>query len=191
MSEDFRRLALDRIRERDHAIAPPPNEIVKLPSPWFTVRPGPVQILVLHAMGEWVARDDGFQHCTDLLYNLGLSVHALCLPDGRIVECVAAENVAYHAGPHNATSVGMEIVVAGAHNLDSLYERIADVDNPPFRPAQYESAGWWFRKQANRFDLDFSAIKTHAELDPQRKRDPGAAFDLEAFRLAFDNARTG
>ena len=173
---------------RRRAKTTPRPVMLDIPNPWYRPRPGPVEILVLHAMGEWVLRDGAYQHCTDLLYDLGLSVHAFCLPDGRLIRSVPPEHVAYHAGEANDRSIGIEVIVAGGHDLAGLKERMQDVANPPYADVQYDTVGWWLRRQAERFRLGFDDVTTHAALDPMRKQDPGAAFDMERLRAAFDGA---
>jgi N-acetyl-anhydromuramyl-L-alanine amidase AmpD len=39
---------------------------------------------------------------------------------------------------------------------------------------------------AEKFGLGYEHINTHHELAPERKEDPGKAFDLKAFKAAFD-----
>jgi N-acetyl-anhydromuramyl-L-alanine amidase AmpD len=163
--------------------------IIDIPSQYHRQRPRAVDLLVVHAMAEWVKDDEGVYHyCTDWLNVLKLSVHGFCLPDGRIVQSVDPERVAYHAGNDNNRSIGMEFIVAGGHNYSTFLKRMANETDPPYTQAQYEAGGWWYRKQAERFGLTFDQIKPHSELDPARKKDPGAAFDWETFRAAFEAA---
>jgi AmpD protein len=82
----------------------------------------------------------------------------------------------------------MEFIIAGAHTYQSFLHRMADVHNPPYTPAQYQSGGWWFRRQAQRFQLTFQHIKSHQALAPDRKEDPGAAFDWKTFESSFNAA---
>ena len=162
-------------------------EVIRIPNRHCATRTAAVDLLVLHAMGEWVISRRGlYHHCTDYLQSSGLSVHAFCLPDGRIIESVDPALKAFHAGQANDRSIGMELVIAGGHDLTSLRQRMNDVDAPPFTAAQYEAAGWWFRQQADEHGLDQSSIRTHAELDPARKEDPGRAFDMARFLQVFD-----
>lgn len=161
--------------------------IIEIPSKYHRQRKQAVDLLVVHAMAEWVIDDEGvYHHCVDWLNVLKLSVHAFCLPDGRIVQSVDPEQVAYHAKEFNSRSVGMEFIVGGVHNYDSFLKRMADVENSPYSRAQYEAGGWWFRRLADRFGLTFEQVKTHRELAPDRKKDPGDAFDWAAFKTAFE-----
>lgn len=164
--------------------------IIRVPNANQKPRTRAVDLLVIHAMAEWVIDGSGlYHHCTDYLhYEAGLSVHAFCLPDGRIVESVDPDLVAYHAREYNGCSVGIEVVVEGGHDIRSLMERMNDTVHPPYTRAQYESCAWWLRQQARRFGLSFSHIKRHAELAPGRKMDPGPAFDWQRLRDAFEAA---
>ena len=163
--------------------------ILAIPSKFHKTRTKEVNLLVVHAMGEWIIDDNGvYHHCTDWLNFLKISVHTYCMPDGRIIRSVDTRRIAHHAKGFNTRSAGMEFLVEGGHNLASLEERMKDVDNPPYTKAQYESGGWWFKQRAKEHDVTFDQIKTHAEIDPQRKKDPGPAFDWEAFKAAFEAA---
>lgn len=161
--------------------------ILRVPNPHHRERIDSVERLIVHAIAEWVVDEDGTPwHCTDYLRRVELSVHAFCLPDGRLVEAVPVERLAFHAKDWNEGSVGIEIVVAGAHDLDSLLARMGDFEAPPYTAAQYLAAGRWLRLQADRFDLRFADVFGHGELDPGRKEDPGRAFDFRALRNAFE-----
>ena len=164
---------------------------VDVPSPHWRPRTRAVDRLVVHAMAEWVLDDGLAYHCTDYLRRVELSTHAFCLPDGRLVRAVDPEVAAFHAGPHNDRSVGIEVVVAGVHDLDGLVRRMDDLAEAPYTEAQYAAAGWWLRRQADRWGLGFGHVTTHAALDPARKRDPGRAFDIDRLRAAFESAGTG
>lgn len=161
--------------------------IINIPSKYHRQRTTNVDTLVVHAMAEWVMDDYGdYHYCTDWLNFLKLSVHAYCLPDGRIVETVAPDRVAYHASKYNNRSIGMEFIVPGGHNYNSFLKQMANVQNPPYSTEQYQAGGQWFRIQAHRLGLSFEHIKSHKQLDPDRKQDPGNAFDWTAFRKAFE-----
>lgn len=163
--------------------------IIEIPSPYYEPRTQPVDMLVVHAMGEWVLHEDGlYYYCTDLLNLLKLSVHALCLPDGRLIQTVDPLKIAYHAREFNAHSVGIEFVVAGAYNYQRFLEAIGNVNHSPFTNRQYKAGGWWLRLMAKCFGLTFQHIKTHKELAPDRKEDPGAAFHWESLEYSFNHS---
>jgi len=163
-------------------------EIIQKSSIYHRDRHQTVEMLVVHAMAEWVKDEDGVNYyCVDYLNHKKYSVHAYCLPDGSIIESISQEEVAYHAAEFNNQSIGMEFIVPGAHNLETFLARIADRQNPPFTQAQYKSGGWWFKQQAEKFGLNFQHIKTHRQLAPDRKQDPGDAFDWRIFKEAFEN----
>jgi N-acetyl-anhydromuramyl-L-alanine amidase AmpD len=162
--------------------------IIKIPSKYHRHRPGDVDTLVVHAMAEWVMDDNGeYHYCTDWLNILELSVHAYCLPDGRIVESVDPGRVAYHAGGYNNRSIGMEFIIPGGHNYDTFLEQMANTENPPYSVEQYAAGGLWFRQIADRFGLTYQNIRSHHQLDPDRKLDPGDAFSWAAFQAHFES----
>lgn len=149
-----------------------------------------IDLLIIHSHAEWVidTQDDGGKgrgfvwHCTDWLRAIGLSCHAWCLPDGRIVREVDSWNIAYHARGFNDRSIGMEFVVAG---VLSYAEFLNAMDQPPdaglYSDAQYESGAGWYAARIREHGLSVSQIDTHMGIDPERKHDPGRAFDLPRF----------
>ena len=184
MSHNF--LKLREVTEGGNMVKP---VIINIPSKFHRARTREVDLLVVHAMGEWIIDDMGvFHHCTDWLNFLKISVHTFCLPDGRIIKSVDTRRLAHHAKRFNGRSAGMEFLVEGGQNLASLEEHMDDAENPPYTEAQYESGGWWFKQRAKEHGITFDQIKTHTEIDPDRKKDPGRAFDWEAFKSAFEAA---
>jgi N-acetyl-anhydromuramoyl-L-alanine amidase len=161
--------------------------IIEQPSEFYRERDSQVDMLVVHAMAEWVKGDEGIYYCLDWLNKLELSVHAYCLPDGRIIQSVDPDHVAFHAAEFNNCSIGMEFIVLGVHNYDTFLNQINDPLHSPFTQAQYQSGGWWYSQMAETYGLDYNAIKSHQEIAPNRKPDPGNAFKWNTFKAAFND----
>lgn len=148
-------------------------------------RKRPIERAVVHAMGEFVLTDQGVHvPAIELLRQKGLSAHALVEPDGTIIKTVRLEEVAYHVGAKNETSLGIEVLVRGNHDYGSFLRAIADEADPPFTREQYDAAGWWLAQTG----VDWAAIVRHSDLDPA-KRDPGQAFDWQKLKARYEHHR--
>lgn len=165
-------------------------EMIQLPSRHSRIREQMVSTLVVHAMGEWVVDDDGrFHHAADWLDQIGLSVHAFILPDGRIVQTLDPKHfVAFHAKGVNNISAGAEFLIAGPQSYHDLLERMRDTAHSPYTEAQYRSGGYLYGLWARTLGLPWAAIQGHEAIDPERKYDPGTAFDYDRLRYWFDRA---
>jgi N-acetyl-anhydromuramyl-L-alanine amidase AmpD len=156
-----------------------------VPSPHSLPRVTPVRRIVLHAMAEYVRTDQWVRHCTHLLDSLGVSAHAIVLPDGRLLACVSAERIAHHAKGHNSDSVGIEFALAGVWDYAGFLERIR---TPWVTDAALETGVTWVADQCRRAGLGLAAVTTHARLDPDRKQDPGAGFPWDEFAMQLTRA---
>ncbi|MBK1647567.1 hypothetical protein CKO36_02885 [Rhabdochromatium marinum] len=102
-----------------------------------------------------------------------ISIHYVIGRDGSIVSMVPESQVAYHVRGHNQDSIGIELVNDG-DGMD------------PFDATQIDRLIALLRELLERYGLDVTAIKSHAELDDstidcngiemKRKQDPGQAF---------------
>jgi N-acetyl-anhydromuramyl-L-alanine amidase AmpD len=151
-----------------------------------------IEYLVIHGHGEWVvdgANDGGLGkgrvwHCTDWLRAIGLSCHAWCLPDGRIVREVDSRLKAFHAKSVNSISIGMEFVVPGVWTYGKLHRAWeTGIPSVLYTDEQFEAGVEWFRARCVEHGIPKrrSSIRTHRELDPQNKIDPGVQFPLDRF----------
>ena len=164
-------------------------DMIQLPSRHSRPRTQMVSTLVVHAMGEWVVDDGRFHHAADYLDQIGLSVHAFIMPDGRIIQTLDPKHfVAFHAKGVNNISAGCEFLIAGPQRYHDLLERMRDTTHSPYPEAQYRSGGYLYGRWAKTLDLPWSAILGHQDIDPERKEDPGKAFDYARLRYWFDRA---
>lgn len=136
-------------------------------------REAPPNLIVIHAMGEVIDTHPA-RFAWDHLDSIGLSAHAYVTPSGVVVRQVADSRVAFHAGAWNEPSLGVEVLVPGVHRLPSLYRAMAApnwVSEPQLWGLSQLVAGWM-----RGYEIPRERIKGHAELDPERKQDPGAGF---------------
>jgi len=180
-------LHLDR-----HGWLLPARTVSHAASPNYDERPAdvPVSLLVIHNIslppGEF-----GTPHVVDLFSNtleysahpwferlrgVRVSAHFLLRRDGSIVQCVATDKRAWHAGAShycgrercNDFSIGIEL-----EGTDTL----------PYSDAQYSTLAALTVLLRGRYPL--AAVCGHAHIAPGRKTDPGPAFDWARYaRLA-------
>lgn len=157
----------------------------------------PITKLVIHAMGQFVRKSSGdvgvpaHEH----LAAQNRSAHALIEPDGTLIECVGREQKAWHVKDMNAGKLGIELLVAGAHDYNSFartvgwdllkWEPRKPLPFDPYTVAQYETLGWWLAREARIAGLGWEAVTSHQELMPTVKFDPGPVFDWNRLEQRF------
>ena len=152
------------------ACQPPRNPMAEwIPSPNFNARRP--QLVVIHHTAE-----PSFEVSLRILQtqNSGgpVSSHYLIGRDGRLVQLVADEHRAYHAGggtwgPYrdlNSLSIGIELDNNGFE---------------PFAEAQISTLLTLLEDLTKRFNIPRTQILGHADVDPIRKQDPSAYFPWE------------
>lgn len=156
------------------------------PSPNFDARPEntTIDLIVIHAIslppGEF-----GGSGITDLFTNqldpaahpyyanihqLRVSAHFLILRQGELLQFVACDHRAWHAGVSswqgrercNDFSIGIEL-----EGCDEL----------PFMDIQYQRLNWLLSALAQRYPN--CSLAGHADISPGRKTDPGPCFSWE------------
>lgn len=133
-------------------------------------------LIVIHAMGEYIESEPDDIHAVDFLDKIGLSAHILVTPNGNIIRCRDDDQGAYHAKGHNKDSLGIEFLVKGVHTYESFRQKIKEpyVTDKQFASGQKQVRDWLARHNIER-------IKAHSELSPGRKFDPGSGFNLDVF----------
>lgn len=155
-------------------------EKIRYPSPNFDVRTEPVKYVILH--GTWMGDDD------EALQRLScpvakVSAHYFIDKDGRLLQMVDEDKVAWHAGVSawredvslNQTSIGIEI---------------SALSHAEYNEAQYQTLERLLADVLERYSLSPDAVLAHSDVAPRRKDDPGRGFDwarLEILGLAFKN----
>ncbi len=161
------------------------------PSPHFDARPPgtAIELLVVHAIslppgqfgGPWIddlflGRLDGSRHPFFAeIQGLEVSAHFLIRRDGELVQYVATEARAWHAG--RSQWQGRERC-----NDFSIGVELEGCDELPFEPVQYWQLARLARLLMRHYPITSEAIVGHADIAPGRKTDPGPCFDWGRLR---------
>lgn len=168
----------------------------RVSSPNFDARPrdGGVDLIVVHGIslppgqfgGPHIERlfcnrlDPHAHDCFRAIAHLKVSAHLLIRRDGGFVQFVALSNRAWHAGESrfgdrircNDFSIGIEL---------------EGTDCSPYEAAQYERLGEVCRTLMDRWPaIGSDRIVGHSDVAPNRKTDPGPAFDWRRLRNLLD-----
>ena len=103
-----------------------------------------------------------------------VSAHFYIARNGRVVQCVPLHRRAWHAGLSSLqTSEGLRDNI----NNTSIGIELAGADDVPYTQAQYAA----LRRVLLRLkhSLPIRYVVGHCDIAPQRKTDPGAAFDWQ------------
>jgi N-acetyl-anhydromuramyl-L-alanine amidase AmpD len=136
--------------------------------------------VVVHAMAEIVIGPDRKAHyATEWLRREGTSAHLFVTPSGTIIKSREYDQGAWHcrADKRNWNSIGIEFLVAGAHDWNSFVDTIS---RPYLTDAQYK-AGVKICKEELFGEIGITQFDKHSKLDPVRKRDPGAGYPWDQF----------
>ena len=164
----------------------------RVPSPNFDSRPsdGGVDLIVVHGIslppgefgGPHIERlfcnrlDPHAHDCFRTIADLKVSAHLLIRRDGGLVQFVALSDRAWHAGEScfgdrdrcNDFSIGIEL---------------EGTDCTPYEAAQYERLGDVCRALMHRWPaIGSDRVVGHSDIAPDRKTDPGPAFDWRRLR---------
>lgn len=148
-------------------------------------------LIVLHATGGSTASG-----AIDTLREKGFSYHYLIEgpreQDGKVIKCVPASSVAYHAGnsygPHEEQAHvsshqddGSNFVAHCSVNSYSLGVSFVNMDDgvAPYSEAQVDSAAELVKELVAAYPT-ITAITTHKIVSPGRKTDP-TGFDVASF----------
>lgn len=148
------------------------------PTPNFGPRRLPVDMLLLHYTGM-----DTAEAAIAIMQKpeAEVSCHYVVLEDGGVVQMVAEENRAWHAGQSswegesdtNSRSIGIEIV-NGGHSAGL----------PPYPDAQIRAVVELCRDILSRHAIRADRVLAHSDVAPARKHDPGERFPWECLKAA-------
>ncbi len=142
------------------------------------------KLVVIHAMGEYLKDPDPI-FAPDFLEKLGLSAHALIVPNGDVMICRSEQTGAYHARGFNTDSLGVEFLVKGLHGYSSFLDTIK---TRWVTPMQWEAGIELVKSWCNKYEIDpddageRTGVKRHSDISPGRKVDPGKGFDWVEFK---------
>jgi AmpD protein len=167
-------------------------EARRVPSPNWDERPAgtAVDLLVVHGIslppgcfgGPWIERlfqnrlDPGTHPYFRGIAGLRVSSHLLVRRDGELIQFVALEHRAWHAGV--SCFEGRE-----ACNDFSIGIELEGADEIPYEEPQYRVLAETAREIRRRFPaITPRRIVGHCDIAPGRKSDPGPLFDWDRFR---------
>jgi len=133
--------------------------------------------VVVHSMGHYILHDGHHKAAATFLDDVGLSAHALIAHGGEVIMCRREDEGAWHAKGNNTGTLGVEFLVPGKHDYGSF---IRTIERPGWVSVSAFAAGVELvRGWCQRHDIE--AIVRHSDIDPDRKKDPGAGFPWELF----------
>lgn len=166
----------------------------KVPSPHFNQRPENEvpSLLIIHNIslppgefgGPWIDRlftgtlpADAHPYFAEIAH-LRVTAHCLIRRDGELVQYVSFEQRAWHAGVSqfdgrdncNDFSIGIEL-----EGTDTL----------PYTDAQYATLQQVSTLLLQHYPLTPERITGHSDIAPERKTDPGPAFDWVRYKHAI------
>ncbi|MEO0818038.1 MAG: N-acetylmuramoyl-L-alanine amidase [Pseudomonadota bacterium] len=149
--------------------------IIQKPSPNFNDRRHPLDMLVLHYTGMETGAAAEARLCDPAAE---VSAHFVVREDGVVVQMVAEDKRAWHAGVSawqgegdlNSRSIGIEIV-NGGHDFPA-----SDGSLPAYPEAQIAAVISLCRAILARHDIPRTRIVGHSDIAPARKADPGEHF---------------
>lgn len=166
-----------------------------IPSPNFNHRPQETEIdlLVIHNISlppkqfGGSAVIDFFTNQLDIdqdssfasLVGLHVSAHLFIRRDGGVIQFVAFNERAWHAG---------ESVYAGRSNCNdfSIGIELEGSDDILYEPIQYTALAEITAALMQHYPITFDRIVGHSTIAPLRKTDPGPAFDWNFYRQLLD-----
>jgi len=168
----------------------PQTKVRHAPSPNYDQRPpqAAITLLVIHNISLPPGKFGG-PHIIDFFQNklnfqadpwlerlrgMRVSAHFLIRRDGEIIQFVSTADRAWHAGV--STFQGRDKC-----NDFSIGIELEGTDDQAYEIAQYDAAAQL--TQTLKAHYRFEAIVGHQHIAPERKTDPGPAFDWQAYYL--------
>ncbi|WP_313687174.1 1,6-anhydro-N-acetylmuramyl-L-alanine amidase AmpD [Pantoea sp.] len=170
------------------------NSARKVPSSHFNQRPEneTPSLLIIHNIslppgefgGPWIDRlftgtlpADAHPYFADIAH-LRVAAHCLIRRDGELVQYVSFDERAWHAGVSQ---------FEGRENCNdfSMGIELEGTDTQPYTDAQYATLQAVTAVLMQHYPLTLERITGHSNIAPERKTDPGPAFDWERYKHAL------
>jgi N-acetyl-anhydromuramyl-L-alanine amidase AmpD len=135
-------------------------------------------MIVVHAMAEWLTVEDIDYHAVEWLAHKGYSSHAFVTPSGVVVRTRADGEGAYHAKGYNTNTLGVEFLVSGLHDYDTF---LTAMKRNYLTEPQYFAGLELVKKWMNKYDIPKERVVMHSDIDPKRKFDAGEGFVNSGF----------
>ncbi|GLX77777.1 N-acetyl-anhydromuranmyl-L-alanine amidase [Thalassotalea insulae] len=193
MTTDANHSNLSQIKAKFHLVDGWLTEVTKCPSPHYDQREqcqkGQIDLLVIHNI-SLPAGKFGLPYITDLflgqldpaadpsfedIYQLRVSAHCLIRRDGHIIQYVSFNDRAWHAGVSNYQ--GREKC-----NDFSIGIELEGSDDIPYTEEQYQQLSALTQALKYHYPKISDNIVGHCDIAPERKTDPGDAFNWGYYR---------
>jgi len=172
----------------------------QVPSPNHDERPDrdDISLIVIHGIslppgcygGPWIDAlftnrlDPGAHPYFATIADVRVSSHVLIRRDGEVVQYVPFTRRAWHAG--ESCHEGRRVC-----NDFSIGIELEGQDTELYTPVQYQRLAAVVQVLVQTFPgLSYERIAGHCDIAPQRKTDPGPAFDWQALRARLAAIRT-
>ncbi|MEO6699584.1 MAG: 1,6-anhydro-N-acetylmuramyl-L-alanine amidase AmpD [Paraperlucidibaca sp.] len=162
------------------------------PSPFFNARPqGEISLSVIHNIslppgqfgGSYIDKlftgqlsTQGHPYFAEIA-GIEVSAHVLIRRDGELVQYVAFDQRAWHAG--KSSYLGRDNCNDYAIGIE-----LEGCDDQPFNDSQYDALNALLAVLAARYPALQGAVTGHSDIAPGRKTDPGPCFDWSRVHAA-------
>lgn len=153
-----------------------------------------IDIIIIHAMSEYVVSDGNIIHCMDFLNDIDLGAHYFIAPDGLITNGVPPEYRTPHVGRSqyngrkwlNETSIGIEFLLPGVNTYGEFRQALNEPE--PFSSEQYLAGAELVAKLQIKFPATEGNVIGHDDVagddvrgEGRGKKDPGSNFNWGTF----------
>ena len=146
----------------------------------YAERTQPIQFLIVHSF------DESLNEMIERLDELEISTHYLIDQKGKIIQLVADDKVAWHAGK----SYWKGITGLNAYSIGIKLESPSAGQNP-FPEVQIQSFKKLAQKLMQKYNIPPENVLGHSDIAPTRKVDPGKMFPWKELGLGPKDIEQG